>query len=155
MVGTWWWLAGPRSVMRQISQDVVHSHNILLSFALCFVFHQPLPVTCQGERQLRASAKFLFSKSCANSTGHIMWWGGGGSGDESPPMEIIEEDTGADSFGTPIGSPPANEEQAELRDLREQFAQQESLLGQLKGVLRSNEQKLQHKEQEIKVNGSC
>ena len=38
-----------------------------------------------------------------------------------------------------------------LSDLKEQFAAQENLLGQLKNVLRSNEEKLQVKEKEVQV----
>merc|ERR1712141_30973 len=40
-------------------------------------------------------------------------------------------------------------EKAELRDLREQFQMQEDLLGHLKGVLKSNEDKLQMKDLEV------
>ena len=40
-------------------------------------------------------------------------------------------------------------EKAELRDLHEQFQMQEDLLGHLKGVLKSNEEKLQMKDLEV------
>jgi hypothetical protein len=46
---------------------------------------------------------------------------------------------------------PRSSEEAELRDLKDQFADQESLLGQLKNVLRSNEEKLHNKEKEVQV----
>ena len=70
------------------------------------------------------------------------WWGsGGGSGDDPPEAEM--------SVGGACSG--ISEEAAELRDLKSQFEEQESLLGQLKGVLKSNEAKLQNKEKEVKV----
>ena len=87
-----------------------------------------------------------------------MWWPGSTSGDagadnaepssESPPgsaadsevMEILsEEDMLAVSpERAPVGAvaAPATTEEAELRDLKEQFTDQEKLLGQLKNVLK-------------------
>lgn len=100
-----------------------------------------------------------------------MWWGGGGGGGggDDPPggppgseqpdvLEILSEedvvledqDQAAVDQSSPIHVPGSTEE-AELRDLKEQFLAQENLLGQLKGVLRSNEEKLQTKEKEVQV----
>ncbi|XP_040563972.1 uncharacterized protein [Lepeophtheirus salmonis] len=53
-----------------------------------------------------------------------MWWGSGG-------VEPVEEEE-------------------DLPDLRVQFQEQENLLGQLKGALKSNEAKLQNKEKQVK-----
>ena len=108
-----------------------------------------------------------------------MWWGGGGgggsegalpdgSGSGQAPQEqpdvleilseedlILEEAEGGGGSSTPTTSSPihvpSSVEEAELRDLKEQFMAQENLLGQLKGVLRSNEEKLQTKEKEVHV----
>ena len=60
--------------------------------------------------------------------------------------EDILESAGAASSPLEI---PDSVDEAELRDLKEQFQMQDSLLGQLKGVLRSNEEKLQTKEKEV------
>ena len=65
--------------------------------------------------------------------------GDGGSTPTSDFMEILSEEDILESAGA-TSSPleiPASAEDAELRDLKEQFAEQENLLGQLKGVLRS------------------
>ena len=65
--------------------------------------------------------------------------GDGASTPTSDFMEILSEEDILESAGA-TSSPleiPASVEDAELRDLKEQFAEQENLLGQLKGVLRS------------------
>lgn len=94
-----------------------------------------------------------------------MWWGGGGSdrdpetsdseskSEDKEVMEILsEEDT------QEILIPAEQEEETEddeddedLEKLKAQFQESESLLGQLKGVLRSNEEKLANKEKEVQV----
>ena len=95
-----------------------------------------------------------------------MWgWGGGGpppptgaaggggkdkdeEDDElTPPLEIGLDEDEAD-LGTSLTS---MSDDPELRDLQAQFSMQEDLLGQLKGVLRSNEAKLHFKEREVEV----
>ena len=97
-----------------------------------------------------------------------MWWPGSsakgedeGDNDESPGggstptsdfMEILSEEDIFEGAAAATSSPleiPTSVEDAELRDLKEQFAEQENLLGQLKGVLRSNEEKLQSKEKDV------
>ena len=96
-----------------------------------------------------------------------MWgWGGGGGGDSPPAKKSPERDVVADDEDelTPpleIGLPGDEADDAltesvtsddpELRELREQFSMQEDLLGQLKGVLKSNEAKLHFKEREVEV----
>ena len=83
-----------------------------------------------------------------------MWWGGeeeglmsGGSSSDNttPPVDIMAEEAfeAASSF--------ASEDVSDISDLKEQFAAQENLLGQLKNVLKSNEEKLQVKEKEVQV----
>ena len=102
-----------------------------------------------------------------------MWWPGssakgereGNPEDDSPGgastptsdfMEILSEEdilesAAAAAAGATSSSPPLeiSAEDADLRDLKAQFIEQENLLGQLKGVLRSNEEKLQSKEREV------
>ena len=72
--------------------------------------------------------------------------GDGGSTPTSDFMEILSEEDILESAGAASSSPgleiPASAEDAELRDLKEQFAEQENLLGQLKGVLRSEMEKI-------------
>ena len=73
--------------------------------------------------------------------------GDGASTPTSDFMEILSEEDILESAGaTASSSPgleiPASAEDAELRDLKEQFAEQENLLGQLKGVLRSEMEKI-------------
>ena len=65
----------------------------------------------------------------------------------TPPLEIGLDDDEAD-LGTSMTS---MSDDPELRDLQAQFSMQEDLLGQLKGVLRSNEAKLHFKEREVEV----
>ncbi len=91
-----------------------------------------------------------------------MWWGGGAgdddeprSGDSSgdgstPPVDIMEEEEAA------AASPGAtssflSDDAGDLRALKDQFAMQEDLLGQLTNVLKSNEEKLHNKEKEVQV----
>ena len=87
-----------------------------------------------------------------------MWWGGeeenpvsgdSSSADTTPPVDIMDfpEDSGAASV--------ASETSTDLFDLKEQFTMQENLLGQLKNVLKSNEEKLKVKEKEVKVFPGC
>ena len=73
--------------------------------------------------------------------------GDGASTPTSDFMEILSEEdilesAGATSSSSPGLEIPASAEDAELRDLKEQFAEQENLLGQLKGVLRSEMEKI-------------
>lgn len=81
-----------------------------------------------------------------------MWWGGedeeptsGGSSsaNTTPPVDIMAEEAFADESTT--------DDVSDISDLKEQFAAQENLLGHLKSVLRSNEDKLQIKEKEVQV----
>jgi hypothetical protein len=90
----------------------------------------------------------------------IMWWGGedenppsGGSSSENttPPVDLVAEDALREATASPTASTSMSEDVAELHDLRDQFAMQESLLGQLKTVLKSNEDKLHVKEKEVQV----
>ena len=88
-----------------------------------------------------------------------MWWGGTddekgpplpedkGEGEITPPLEIIEEDSDSSLASSPLHL----SEDLDLKDLNQRFSMQEDLLGQLKGVLRSNEAKLQFKEKEVEV----
>ena len=100
-----------------------------------------------------------------------MWWGGGG--DEPPAsstpdakkatgdstasspedvMEILSEEDTLALEGAARESPTGDDDSdTELQSLKDQFLQQESLLGQLKGVLKSNEEKLISKEKEVQV----
>jgi hypothetical protein len=80
-----------------------------------------------------------------------MWWGGeeegvmsGGSSSDNttPPVDIMAEEAFEAASSMVSGSP-------DVSNLKEQFAAQENLLGQLKNVLRSNEEKLQVKEKEV------
>ena len=105
-----------------------------------------------------------------------MWWGGGEKGpgelgqdqeasssaaeaaqleeeDEiTPPLEIEADDDDDSLASSPIHlSTPTSSDLADLKHLQEQFSMQEDLLGQLKGVLRSNEAKLHFKEKEVEV----
>ncbi len=96
-----------------------------------------------------------------------MWWPGSKEASEAPAegdddetseeiMEILsEEDAGAEGGGVSGDSGEAKEEDdeddMELARLKDQFRQQEDLLGQLRGALRRNETKLQGKEQEVQV----
>ena len=84
-----------------------------------------------------------------------MWWGGdetnpvsgedSSSADTTPPVDIMDfpEESAAASV--------ASETSTDLFDLKEQFVMQENLLGQLKNVLKSNEEKLKVKEKEVQV----
>ena len=85
-----------------------------------------------------------------------MWWGGdeknpvsgedSSSTDTTPPVDIMDfplEESAAASV--------TSETSTDLFDLKEQFAMQENLLGQLKNVLKSNEEKLKVKEKEVQV----
>ena len=84
-----------------------------------------------------------------------MWWGGNKGDDEdasssSPEVvEILSEEDVMQPASAPPGPPPPEDE--ELERLKGQFAQQEDLLGQLRGVLQRNEEKLHTKELEVKV----
>ena len=97
-----------------------------------------------------------------------MWgWGGGGGGGDSPPAkksperDVVADDEDELTPPLEIGLPGDEADDAltesvtsddpELRELREQFSMQEDLLGQLKGVLKSNEAKLHFKEREVEV----
>ena len=86
-----------------------------------------------------------------------MWWGGeeegvmsGGSSSDNttPPVDIMAEEAFEAASSMVSGSP-------DVSNLKEQFAAQENLLGQLKNVLRSNEEKLQVKEKEVQVSSGC
>ena len=86
-----------------------------------------------------------------------MWWGGeeegvmsGGSSSDNttPPVDIMAEEAFEAASSIVSGSP-------DVSNLKEQFAVQENLLGQLKNVLRSNEEKLQVKEKEVQVSSGC
>ena len=78
--------------------------------------------------------------------------GDGASTPTSDFMEILSEEDILESASAAAGAAasssslpleiPASAEDAELRDLKEQFAEQENLLGQLKGVLRSEMEKI-------------
>lgn len=101
-----------------------------------------------------------------------MWWPGSGSGPReasaeveeasSEPemadevMEILsEEDLSGSSPPLAAYATPDPDLMAwtggdgELDQLKDQFLQQEQLLGQLKGVLKSNQDKLSHKERQV------
>ncbi len=93
-----------------------------------------------------------------------MWWGGGGEEDDvksagssgdndsTPPIDIMAEE--AERERELDSSPTASfmsEDAGELRALKDQFAMQENLLGQLQTVLKSNEEKLHNKEKEVQV----
>ena len=86
-----------------------------------------------------------------------MWWGGGGGDDpkeatptpDSDVMEILsEEDMGSPGAAR---APGDDEDEADLQQLKRQFREQEDLLGQLRGVLQSNEEKLVAKEREVQA----
>lgn len=89
-----------------------------------------------------------------------MWWGGGGNPEPDPTMEsstsastpedvmeILSEEDAASHHVEDV----TEDSDEELKSLKEQFMQQESLLGQLKGALKSNEEKLLSKEKEVQV----
>eukprot|EP00095_Tigriopus_kingsejongensis_P008363 snap_masked-scaffold1246_size53250-processed-gene-0.5 protein:Tk08363 transcript:snap_masked-scaffold1246_size53250-processed-gene-0.5-mRNA-1 annotation:"hypothetical protein PIIN_05284" len=99
-----------------------------------------------------------------------MWWpgGGGGAAQGSTSHPEIEEDPGSSSSEPEVmeilseedlsASPPLESyatpgghasQDPELKDLKDQFLRQEQLLGQLKGVLKSNQDKLHGKEREV------
>ena len=104
-----------------------------------------------------------------------MWWPGGkdpdpaldpggDTGSDPEVMEILsEEDVQSglssspplEAYGEPSGIAPLPSDDLELsdeddlKDLKNQFLEQENLLGQLKGVLKSNEEKLHNKEREV------
>ena len=89
-----------------------------------------------------------------------MWWGGeeegvmsGGSSSDNttPPVDIMAEEAFEAASSIVSGSPDVSD----VSNLKEQFAAQENLLGQLKNVLRSNEEKLQVKEKEVQVRPGC
>eukprot|EP00092_Neocalanus_flemingeri_P001893 GFUD01002020.1.p1 GENE.GFUD01002020.1~~GFUD01002020.1.p1 ORF type:complete len:4147 (-),score=1483.97 GFUD01002020.1:293-12733(-) len=106
-----------------------------------------------------------------------MWWGGGGSkdqqnpqkeGDPTSPIAITggrrrKQSTDSRASGSQLSSPPSSSplssslassygsptsDLAEIRDLKNNFNNQEQLLGQLRDVLQSNNQRLQSKEKE-------
>ena len=100
------------------------------------------------------------SRHCALSP-VVLWRRRGGHFRHVPVNAHVEEEQEEEDT-TPRSSPrrlskakEATEaptvEEAELGDLKDQFLAQETLLGQLKGVLRSNEEKLQNKEKEVQV----
>ena len=88
-----------------------------------------------------------------------MWWGGESaagpaeSGEEDTEvMEILsEEDLGPSTSAEAAPFDFEQEDEDDLGRLKERFQEQESLLGQLKGVLKSNERKLVTKEKEVQV----
>merc|ERR1711937_1059175 len=83
-----------------------------------------------------------------------MWWGGeeenpvsgdssstkSSSTDTTPPVDIMDFPADVSGAGSVVSEIDF--------DLKEQFAMQENLLGQLKNVLKSNEEKLKVKEKE-------
>ena len=81
-----------------------------------------------------------------------MWWGGeeenpvsgdSSSTDTTPPVDIMDFPADVSGAGSVVSEIDF--------DLKEQFAMQENLLGQLKNVLKSNEEKLKVKEKEVQV----
>ena len=110
-----------------------------------------------------------------------MWWGGEGEGndpgtprnpkgdsesdegDVTPPIDLTEEAAEAKRAveaaedEDEVTKMPEDEDSGsgddieDLPDLKEQFTAQEKLLGQLKGVLKSNEEKLHSKEKVVQV----
>lgn len=99
-----------------------------------------------------------------------MWWGGGKDSGESegdpsssrPPsnssdevMEILSEEDVRPEAAEAVEDAAEDEEDAEdaeaLARLKESFKQQEDILGQLKGALTRNEDKLMKKETEVQV----
>lgn len=89
-----------------------------------------------------------------------MWWGGedeeplsGGSSSDNttPPIDIMAEEEASFREDPSSSTSVMSEDVSDLPDLKDQFAMQESLLGHLKNVLRSNEEKLQAKEKEVQV----
>ncbi len=84
-----------------------------------------------------------------------MWWGGGTTSEEEEKsttstdqevMEILSEEDAKDDLQR-----SSEDDDEEFKRLRQQFREQETLLGELKGVLRSNTQKLANKEKEVQV----
>eukprot|EP00093_Oithona_nana_P011905 11905.XXX_204125_204490_1 [CDS] Oithona nana genome sequencing. len=82
-----------------------------------------------------------------------MWWGGeeenpvsgdSSSTDTTPPVDIMDFPPDVSGAASVV-----SETSTDLFDLKEQFAMQENLLGQLKNVLKSNEEKLKVKEKEV------
>jgi len=106
-----------------------------------------------------------------------MWWGGGGGnrdqqnpseeGNPTSPIAITgrgrrrKQSTDSSTSSPPSSSPLSSSlgssygspgsDLAEMRDLKNNFSNQEQLLGQLRDVLQSNNQRLQSKEKEVQV----
>ena len=82
-----------------------------------------------------------------------MWWGGGTASKEEPQddedgkevMEILsEEDSVKDDNDD-------DDDDEDFQKIRDQFTEQQALLGELRGVLKSNTDKLANKEREVQV----